>query len=93
MDKRICVHCGGEIAATRQGNAVYCSKKCCRAEKSKREKERRGVATPKKLAVNFGKPRTCHDCGKPTANYRCPECWKKLRAGMGITESELDAAV
>lgn len=22
--------------------------------------------------------RKCHDCGKPTADYRCPECWKKL---------------
>ena len=23
--------------------------------------------------------RKCHDCGKPTNNYRCEECWRKLR--------------
>lgn len=21
--------------------------------------------------------RKCHDCGKPTNNYRCNECWEK----------------
>lgn len=26
-----------------------------------------------------GKMRRCHDCGKPTADFRCPECWAKLR--------------
>ena len=24
--------------------------------------------------------RRCHDCGKPTNNYRCEECWQKIRA-------------
>jgi len=24
--------------------------------------------------------RRCHDCGKPTFNYRCEECWRKLRS-------------
>jgi len=23
--------------------------------------------------------RKCHDCGKPTNNYRCQECWAKIR--------------
>lgn len=23
--------------------------------------------------------RKCHDCGKPTNDYRCPECWRKIR--------------
>lgn len=23
--------------------------------------------------------RFCHDCGKPTSDYRCPLCWSKLR--------------
>ena len=27
-----------------------------------------------------GKMRRCHDCGKPTPDFRCPECWAKLRA-------------
>ena len=26
-----------------------------------------------------GKMRRCHDCGKPTPDFRCPECWRKLR--------------
>lgn len=27
-----------------------------------------------------GKVRRCHDCGRPTSDYRCPKCWAKLRA-------------
>ncbi len=23
--------------------------------------------------------RRCHDCGAPTYNYRCDECWRKIR--------------
>lgn len=23
--------------------------------------------------------RCCHDCGRPTRDYRCPACWRKLR--------------
>ena len=23
--------------------------------------------------------RKCHDCGRPTNNYRCAECWQRLR--------------
>ena len=26
-----------------------------------------------------GKMRRCHDCGKPTTDFRCAECWRKLR--------------
>ncbi|HEU6435843.1 MAG TPA: hypothetical protein VE028_00130 [Nitratidesulfovibrio sp.] len=27
--------------------------------------------------------RACHDCGKPTDNYRCNACWKRVR-GYGV---------
>ena len=27
-----------------------------------------------------GKMRRCHDCGRPTTDFRCPKCWAKLRA-------------
>jgi hypothetical protein len=30
-----------------------------------------------------GPTRECHDCGKPTNNYRCDECWRKVR-GFGM---------
>lgn len=35
----------------------------------------------KKLSNNYELPVThkCHDCGKPTPNYRCPDCWRKIR--------------
>jgi hypothetical protein len=35
--------------------------------------------------------RVCHDCGRPTPNYRCDSCWKKRRgfgADMEITSAE-----
>lgn len=34
--------------------------------------------------------RACHDCGRPTPDYRCPECWRKLRlkAGLDAQSSE-----
>lgn len=27
--------------------------------------------------------RRCHDCGRPTADYRCPACWARLRSRGG----------
>lgn len=27
--------------------------------------------------------RRCHDCGRPTTDYRCPGCWEKLRRKGG----------
>lgn len=30
-------------------------------------------------------PRKCHDCGKPTSDYRCQECWKKWRRKHGVS--------
>ena len=36
---------------------------------------------------NFRKAsqRSCHDCGKPTFNYRCDDCWEKLRNNYNYT--------
>jgi predicted amidophosphoribosyltransferase len=25
--------------------------------------------------------RRCHDCGRPTNDHRCAECWRKIREG------------
>ena len=33
-----------------------------------------------------GKMRRCHDCGKPTTDFRCPKCWAKLRAEYEFEE-------
>lgn len=27
--------------------------------------------------------RRCHDCGRPTTDYRCPRCWARLRRRGG----------
>lgn len=27
--------------------------------------------------------RRCHDCGRPTTDYRCPRCWARLRSRGG----------
>lgn len=29
--------------------------------------------------------RRCHDCGRPTTDYRCAECWRKLRAAQNYS--------
>lgn len=31
--------------------------------------------------------RRCHDCGKPTTNYRCDVCWRKRRGFAEAGES------
>lgn len=30
--------------------------------------------------------RRCHDCGRPTSDYRCRTCWRKLR-GFSVEEA------
>lgn len=35
--------------------------------------------------------RTCHDCGTPTNDYRCPDCWRRLRAKHGVCFDISDA--
>lgn len=29
--------------------------------------------------------RRCHDCGRPTTDYRCPRCWDRLRRAGGYS--------
>ena len=35
--------------------------------------------------------RKCHDCGKPTNDYRCPKCWQKIRSRDCIPMDVLDS--
>ena len=46
--------------------------------------ERRGGARGR-AAMMEGRAymRRCHDCGRPTTDYRCPACWAKLRRKGG----------
>ena len=34
---------------------------------------------PVREEVSAGALRRCHDCGRPTVNYRCEACWRKMR--------------
>jgi len=38
-----------------------------------------GYKTPKSDRRTSRTVRKCHDCGAPTDNYRCHECWAALR--------------
>ena len=43
-----------------------------------------GSDLPKKRVIHS---RVCHDCGKPTSDYRCPKCLHKSRIKHGVAES------
>lgn len=60
---------------------------------------RRGkLSDPQRKSARKGTPpggytRRRHDCGCPTTDYRCPECWKKWRLAHGChvyTDSSAD---
>ncbi|MBD5416980.1 MAG: hypothetical protein HDR50_04830 [Desulfovibrio sp.] len=61
-----------------------------------------GYAEPKPIAPEMlprggirqyghGTKRRCHDCGRPTNDYRCPKCWARLRGSTEAEESEWNA--
>ena len=50
-----------------------------------------------KIDIRMGTPlykrnsrymRRCHDCGRPTTDYRCPRCWARLRSRGGYSPTE-----
>ena len=43
---------------------------------------------PRREEASTGALRRCHDCGRPTVNYRCEACWRKQRGHgwKGATE-------
>ena len=47
----------------------------------------RGGAKPR-LPKQKDHMRKCHDCGRPTPDYRCPACWRKLRKRLGCPVEE-----
>lgn len=73
---RVCPCCGKEFLCSK-ANPVYCSYVCKRKmEPPKSQPKRLSSKTTGYLAPK----RKCHDCKRPTDNYRCPECWEKYRA-------------
>lgn len=76
-----CKCCGKEFPA--KGNAAFCDKACGYAFRSGMSREEWLEEHPQSDTSTLFK-RKCHDCGKPTNDYRCQTCWAKLRS-----ESEL----
>lgn len=70
--KRICPCCGKPFEA-RAKDKQFCDKACFYASRT-------GMSRTEWL-FEHGQymRRKCHDCGKPTNDYRCPECWRKIR--------------
>ena len=48
----------------------------------------RGGPKPRLPKPSGKNMRKCHDCGKPTTDYRCPKCWAKLRAQHGYSAED-----
>ena len=95
-----CRVCGAEFEA-KANNQKYCSPDCMR--KARREGRARNAreryarekpsASGKYVAPGEEAPlnlRKCHDCKKPTTQYRCPACQIAFRRKYEVTESILD---
>ena len=79
LEDKICPKCG-ESFTPKHFNQIYCSPQC---------KEIMPHCSRPQKKPSSGK-RVCHDCGKPTTNYRCDECWAKLRRRNGLAIADTD---
>lgn len=86
----LCQYCGKAKVA--QGQAMC--RECLDKKKSRRlnpgQQNSQSVKpkmTMKLLKPTIGYVRVCHDCGRATSDYRCPECRKKWLAKNGYTET------
>ena len=71
------------------GTIRYCSDECRHSAKvfaNKIYRMRKSMLNPSRAEVNSSQ-RKCHDCGKPTQDYRCPECLKKWRNKYHVAAS------
>ncbi len=97
QEERVCPACGKTFIAN-IWNKIYCSAECHNSIpldhriKPQRKKKKARVHH---LSYDPDTPqRHCHDCGKPTNDYRCEACWKKLRGwDTALDDSEESSAV
>lgn len=52
------------------------------------QEEKEALGLQKKFRTDT--KRKCHDCGKPTYNYRCDKCWDALRQKNGCSPSSVE---
>lgn len=84
----ICQQCGQmfEVDPCREHSAKYCSRICASAAQSGLSRE---AYLAKKSADKAGPREGKHlcagvagkSCGRWITDYRCPQCWEKLRKG------------
>lgn len=60
-----------------RANKIYCSKEC-----GQHVINRRHAKYEPTVAAAL---RKCHDCGRPTADYRCQNCLRKWRMEHGVS--------
>lgn len=81
-----CAVCG-KIFSKRAYNSTNCED-CCdiaRGKVSRRfdfQRVRGMKLQDGSLPNDLPPSRTCHDCGAPTNNYRCADCWAKIQHGL-----------
>lgn len=93
---RRCAVCGKTYLVTRPGQLV-CADELCQqavlreAQAITRQGDRKGkailVRDERKLALAEKRGqalRKCHDCGRPTTDFRCPPCKAKWRVKNGL---------
>ena len=76
---RVCRNCGAEIAG-RFGRR-YCSLACAIQYAGPRQADRTGRLLGPRFPDGI---RSCHDCGRPTWNYRCDLCLEDWRSRHGV---------
>ena len=70
--KTLCANCGKEFEG--HGNARFCGEECHKA-----------WILRQRLTKSETASRACHDCGRPTTDYRCPVCQKKFRQRHNVS--------
>ena len=82
-----CPICGKLFTKT-SPNSIYCEdcRHIARGKTSRKQQAQRasGMRLQDRSLPTSDLPpsRTCHDCGCPTNNYRCAECWTKIQRGL-----------
>ena len=78
MDIVRCLDCGKQIPLIQviRGRCPECVRR--RKAESNQAYYRRTRSLGDSIRPAPG--RVCHDCGRPTSNYRCRSCWAKIRS-------------
>lgn len=88
--ERVCPVCG-DTFRPKNYRHTYCSMACQEKSKLKAYAGIRQPAPrrPKGTRDQGEFVRPCHDCGKPTTDYRCPKCLSQWRARYHVSPSAL----